>query len=523
MANKWIFRSVAGTLPKAADGVNDAGGRAFTRSPHDALVQYAVTGTFNGTYYVDASEHLDRLLALCANVEPEFIVKTAVYARQRGFMKDMPAALLVYLIAHGEVERVTPVFHDIIDTPRMLRTFVQMVRSGVFGRKSFGSATRRLIRQWLAVRTPEQLFFASVGNAPSLEDIVKMVHPLPVDDAQQSIYRYILGKDVDREALPAVVRDFEAYKAEPADSPPAVPFEMLTGLPLTDGAWKTIAQNASWQQTRMNLNTFKRHNVFADSALVRLLADRLVDTAAARRQRAMPFQLFSAWLNNAGQIPDALTAALEQAAEAAVDNVPAFDGKVIVCVDTSGSMQWPITGQRGTASSRMRCVDVAGLVAASVYRKNPATKVVAFDQTYMDVPETELKHKSMMDVARYLATFGGGGTDCSIPLRTFNAMKVEADLVIYVSDNESWVDSMGAARSGRSTGMLAEWEQFRARIPHARLVCIDLTPNLTVQAPNRADILNVGGFSDTVFSVIDLFVRQANGLSLAEMVEQAVA
>jgi len=38
-----------------------------------------------------------------------------------------------------------------------------------------------------------------------------------------------------------------------------------------------------------------------------------------------------------------------------------------------------------------------------------------------------------------------------------------------------------------------------------RLVCIDLQPYATTQAPDRSDILNVGGFSDVVFEVVAAF------------------
>ncbi|HEV2708233.1 MAG TPA: hypothetical protein VGV59_20120, partial [Pyrinomonadaceae bacterium] len=41
--------------------------------------------------------------------------------------------------------------------------------------------------------------------------------------------------------------------------------------------------------------------------------------------------------------------------------------------------------------------------------------------------------------------------------------------------------------------------------PRARLVCIDVQPNQTVQAQEREDVLNVGGFSDRVFDVVAEF------------------
>ncbi len=54
---------------------------------------------------------------------------------------------------------------------------------------------------------------------------------------------------------------------------------------------------------------------------------------------------------------------------------------------------------------------------------------------------------------------------------------------------------------------MREWETFKTRNPKAKLVCIDIQPYRTVQAAEREDILNVGGFSDAVFDVIAAFAR----------------
>ena len=40
----------------------------------------------------------------------------------------------------------------------------------------------------------------------------------------------------------------------------------------------------------------------------------------------------------------------------------------------------------------------------------------------------------------------------------------------------------------------------------ARLVCIDIQPYGSTQAPERADILNVGGFRDVVFNVVTSYL-----------------
>jgi 60 kDa SS-A/Ro ribonucleoprotein len=121
---------------------------------------------------------------------------------------------------------------------------------------------------------------------------------------------------------------------------------------------------------------------------------------------------------------------------------------------------------------------------------------------------------SVMTNAEKLASIGGGGTNCSAPLKWLNARKEKADLVIFVSDNESWVD---ARRTG-STEMMHQWADFKARNAAAKLVCIDIQPNGTTQAQERGDVLNVGGFSDEVFEVVNAFA--AGGLSSGHWIDR---
>ena len=92
------------------------------------------------------------------------------------------------------------------------------------------------------------------------------------------------------------------------------------------------------------------------------------------------------------------------------------------------------------------------------------------------------------------------GFDHSLTASYFQR-KAKADLVLLVSDNQSWVDQ----GLGRGTALLAEWSEFRHRNPRARLVCLDVQPSDTTQAAEREDILNIGGFSDQVFEMISAF------------------
>src|SRR5688572_18584398 len=119
MASKTLFQSIAGKLLPRADALNEAGGLAYRRSNKQALAQYAAVGCLNGTFYASGEEQLAAVLKLCEAVEPEFIARTALYARTKGSMKDMPALLLAVLSVKGP-GLMAEVFDRVIDSPKML-------------------------------------------------------------------------------------------------------------------------------------------------------------------------------------------------------------------------------------------------------------------------------------------------------------------------------------------------------------------------------------------------------------------
>lgn len=526
MANKNLFKSLIGALAPATDTTNAHGAPAYAFEPRHALAQVAATGCLSDVYYANAETQLQDVLKLVETVPAEFTAKCAVYARERGYMKDMPALLCAALAAKAPVQ-LPGTFARVIDSPRMLRNFVQIVRSGQTGRKSLGSRPKRLVQQWLDARSDEALFRAALGESPSLADVVKLVHPRPKDQTREAFYGWLLGQSYDAAALPETVRAWEAFKAAPATQPvPDVPFQYLSSLPLDTAAWTQIARRCSWQTLRLNLNTFQRHGVFKSAAVVKELAQRLRDPHEVRRARVFPYQLLAAYKHASPDLPAALRAALQDALDAALANVPAITGKVYVFPDVSGSMGSAVTGVRKGATSAVRCVDVAALVAAAVLSRCPEAEVLPFEN---DVVNCRLNPRdSVLTNAEKLAALGGGGTNCSAPLVQLNRRRAAGDLILYVSDNQSWVDTV--VQQGKPTATMVAWQAFKARSPQARMVCIDLQPYTQAQAKPGPDVLHVGGFSDTVFDLLaavaaghagaDYWLRQIEAVDLQAAVPQ---
>lgn len=488
MANKAVFAS--------ATIKNHAGGKAFAKSDEETLVQFAMTGTFNDTFYTKGANQLTQVLERSSRVSDEFIAKLAIYGRQQGLMKDMPALLCAALVARQSAY-VETVFNQVIDNPRMLRNFVQMMRSGVVGRKSLGSKAKRLVQDFIGKLSDYALWEASIGNDPSLVDVMKLAHPKAKDERRNALYAYILGRPVDVAQLPDFIRDYEMFaKGDLKDAPLQAPFLKLTALPLKEDDWKRIALNATWTQTRMNLNTFARHGVFKDREMVTLLAERLANRENVLKAKAFPYQLMAAMLNIESDIPQALKDALEQAMEVALESTPVFEGTTLIAVDVSGSMSDPITGRSGVPS-KISCLQVAALIGSALLHKNRSARLVAFD-TVCHEGEFPAGH-SVMQMAGEFAAFQGGGTDCGSVLRFMNEHNIQVNNLIVISDNESWKD-------GYRSNLSALWAGYKQKNPGARMINLDITPNETSATAQRADTLRVGGFSDEVFQVMSSFL-----------------
>jgi 60 kDa SS-A/Ro ribonucleoprotein len=501
MANKSLFQTYVGKLLTNATAKNHEGRAAFAYGPRHALAQLAVTGTLSRTFYASAQNQLDEVVKLAAQVTPEFLAKTAIYARNKGHMKDMPALLLAALSTRDPV-LLARAFPRVIDNGRMVRNFVQIMRSGAVGRKSLGSRPKLLVEGWLNQATDTQIIWASVGQSPSLADVIRMVHPKPAGPERKALYAYLIGKPYDVAMLPTALTAFELFKRDSSEPVPDVPFQMLTSLELTPQHWAAIAKSAGWQMLRQNLNTFDRQCVFAIEGMPELIAARLRDPAEIRKARVLPYQLMAAYTAAGQDVPQIVRDALQDAMEIAVANVPVIAGNVVVCPDVSGSMASPATGIRKGATTAIRCIDVAALVAAAILRVNTSARVLPFEDKVVHLAINP--RDSIMTNAHLLASVGGGGTNCSAPLARLNDDKAKVDLVVFVSDNQSWMDAKGG---GQTTGVMVEWRKLKTRCPNAKLVCIDIQPYGTTQAPDADDILNVGGFSDAVFETIATFAR----------------
>ncbi len=493
-----------GHTTKVVDTVNAAGGQAYSKADDLALATLAITTTFGQGFYSSANKQLEDLLKAANGVSDEFLAKTIVYADESAKMKDVVAVLMVVLSLRNPA--LFKVVFPKVANPKFVRNFVQVVRSKTCGRKSLGSVPKAEVCKWLSTLNERNFLYATIGNDPSLKDVVSLSH-FKASPEMNGAFEWLYGKEVSDDKLPPVLANYLRFKNDRENNkcglegiPEGIPFQMLTSMKLNINDWKQLGASMTWNQLRQNLNTLQRHGVLGDPAMVKLIAQKMDNREEVLRSKVFPHALMAAF-DATATVPREIRDSIQNCVDYSVANVPNFIGKqVLVAVDFSPSMGHAVTGNRGSATSVVTCNDVGSLFAAAIMKNNPSAHLMRFDNHAHNV---EVNTRDSIATIRKLLVNCGSGTDVSSPVRLANKNKLNADLVIILSDYESWSH---AGQTHRQTALADEWREFKRSNPNAKLVCCDLQAQPVAQAPTNKDVLNVGGFSDSFFKVVEDFV-----------------
>lgn len=537
MANKKLFTSQATrtlSVPQA-DAETHHQTPAYKLDSFHGLCQMAATGTFHDTYYTSGGDQLDQLIKLASECTDEQVAKLAIYARQRGLMKDSPAALLLILSKRNTV-LFHKIFNRVITNGKMMRTFFQLLRSGKLGRKalsySLSRAFRNRIREAMfAMQEKENpwLLHASIGNDPSYRDILRCLHYKPFTNFERAVNGWLGDYELKYWApagygdLPPKLAALDAFRKADNEYQQLALLPQLSGVRwdlLSDSikgkkVWAQVARNMAPFAMRMNLNTMARHGVFEDHEITNHIAARLSDPEEVTRGGSFPYGYFMAYLMADTDIPQTIKSALHKAAELSCGNVPVLPGPVVIGIDTSGSMSSPATGHRGKGqTSKATCVQVASVFGAALWRSNPDSILVPFD-THEHQHNLD-PNDSILSIADRLSKYGGGGTDCSVPLTVATGQFRSRSFIgcIVISDNESWFN---ASRHYSGTSTAIEWKRFcnnQARLgtfKEPKYVGINIQPGDTAQNKDSVGVMNIGGFSDGVFEMVSAFFENDTG------------
>lgn len=419
--------------PVASSGIVEPtheGGEGFARTPEAELFLLAIANMVGeDTFYEAGFERDRRFVELIHDVvesNPEFVagadpdngrVGLAEFLRRTMHMRSASVVMAAEYVAAGGPKGRSLIARTLqrADEPAEIlgywlaehgRRLPAALKRGV------ADAAVRLYDERSALR------YDGRSRSIRMADVIELVHPQPKDERQSELFRYLFDKRhhddaglrdrILRDDHPLdVIRAATQLERLPDDERRDVlrrdpdvlgragfSWERLSGwLPggMDAEAWQAVIPTMGYMALLRNLRNFEDAGV--SKKVMKQVAARIEDPDEVRRSRQFPYRFWSAY-----KFAPSVTwaRALESALSTSVENVPELPGRTLALIDTSGSMQSPVSNR-----SKVQRFEVAALFAAAQAKRAHNADVVIFASGHRPLPV-----KRSHSVLRYIEAVG---------------------------------------------------------------------------------------------------------------------
>ncbi|WP_374222715.1 TROVE domain-containing protein [Streptomyces spinoverrucosus] len=512
------------------------GGAAFVRDARSELFLLAVVNMVGQETFYESADFRDArfrdLVRQLAVEDPEWTAGLLGWLRGSAQMRTasvVGAAEFTHArLAAGLSGHSRPVVDAVLQRPdepgellaywisRYGRNLPKPVKRGV------ADAVRRLYNGRALLK------YDTASKGLRFGDVLNLVHaaPDPAKPWQGGLFEYALDRrhHPDTAVPPTSERTLTAHRALmalPVEDRRAVltapdgverlaaagvTWEALAGWlqgPMDRAAWEAVIPSMGLMAVTRNLRNFDEAGV-GDEVAERIAA-RLADAEEVRRSRQFPYRFLAA--HRAAPTPR-WGHALERALAASTANIPHLPGRTLVLVDTSASMDAPVSDR-----STLRHVDVGALFGVALAARGCEVDLYGFADGVFHHPLTRAGSvlKQTEEFCRRIGEVGHGTETVAALKRTYDGH----DRVVLVSDMQATgpvvkVDydyawgPRGWERRARSVSVSVS-DGVPADVPLFGITTTGYLPAaIDTSVPHRYE---VGGFSDQLFTMVDLLSR----------------
>lgn len=372
--------NTAGVAPVGAVTTQDTytleGAKSFKKGYEMELYQAVVTTLFGeGKFYETGDERgkrLTRLVTRCVEQgQAEFVARLAIYARERMHLRSVPLFLTVTLakairdVDGAEYPKIRATVARVIQRADELREMFAAAEA-IFGdpkdNKKFKRAVPRALLKGIGDafdKFDSYQFKKYSGGKGSIKftDVMRVVHPTPTNVEKSELFKQIMT-----DTLPAI----DTWETK------------ISGEGSTQENWQVIADSpkTGYMAKLRNLRNFSKNNVDLSRTI-----KHLTNPIAVANSKQLPFRFYTAYRELGGETTQRgywgghgygdsdkvtgspeLLAALEDAFDLSVSNLPDLGDDVLIIADQSGSM-WSSISQR----SSVQCCEIAAVLATAVW------------------------------------------------------------------------------------------------------------------------------------------------------------
>ncbi|PYE49946.1 RNA-binding protein Rsr [Deinococcus yavapaiensis] len=500
---------------------NNAGGYVFAVSDETRFLRFLILGTEGGTFY--ASERAQTKL------ETSFVTK---YARENGLRavqlivdvanenrapKADPSLLALAAVAKlGDLEARKAAWNAL---PILARTGTHLLHFLAFAKEfgGWGRLTREGIANvYLGVPIEKLALWAVKYKARdgwTHADALRLAHPKTDDGLRNAVFKFMVDgvlEGASDDALRVIEGHLLALQAA-SDADAAhlmraygLPIEAvpthLRGREVYEAALET--NGVTW--TLRNLGNLSRVGLLKLGAwdVIERVTKRLTNESALRKGRVHPVDVLKALLvYKAGRgvkgggewtaVPRVVDA-LEEAFYLAFGAVQPANKRFLLGIDVSGSMSCgTVAGVPGLTPNV-----AAAAMSMVTYRTERSSVAMGFTSTFADLA---LRPNDSLDVVtKKLQQHNFGATDCALPMLWATRNKVEADVFVVYTDNETW--------AGKVQPIMALREYRQKMGIGARLIVVGMTATrFSIADPTDAGMLDLVGFDTSAPRIMTEF------------------
>jgi len=511
---------------------NSAGGFVFQLDPWKQLDRFLILGCAGGSYYAGEREMTVEnagVVTACAQLDPARTVSRIVAVSDGGLApKNDPAVFALALCT--TVSGAAPAAYAAVPRVCRIGTHLFQFAAACNAVRGWGRGLRRAVANWYTSRTDGDLAYQAVKyqqrNGWSHRDLLRLAHPkknTPVlrwmtgaDVAARDVLRRTsaggVGRGYDATGeLPALIRAFDSLKGctDPKIAAAVIrtynlPRECVPTELLKDaGVWDALLERMPLHAMVRNLGNMTKVGLLAPlSDAARRVQAALGDGEKIAKARLHPLSILTALrtysaghgLKGGGTwVPvQSVVDALDGAYYAAFDAVVPTGKRWLFGLDVSGSMGTPCAG------TPLTCAEGAAALAMTAVRTEPYTFTGGFCNVF--TPLQFGARSRLNEVLAETRKHNFGTTDCSQPMEYALTRKIQVDVFVVITDNETYagarhpVQALQAYRN--ATGIAA------------KLIVIGMTATgFTIADPSDEGMLDVCGFSTDVPAVMSEFVR----------------
>jgi hypothetical protein len=440
-------------------------------SPKLEFASALLTTFTTDTFYTSAGDQVTRIAELTRKLEdPLFAAKAAVYTRKQNGLRSVSHIVAGELAQRVDVKGapwLRKFYRHVVQRPDdITETLAYLKSAGNPELRKLSNAMKRGFGEALSTFDAYQLAkYLRSDRDPNLIDAVNLLHPKSTEALQALMTGALKPADTWETKLSQAGQ--VAVKEGLSDQKKAE---------LKGQAWSELIT----QRKLGYLAALRNLRNIAEQApdVLPLALEFLTDPRQIEKSMVLPFQFVTATEALRGSKADtsAVKKALDKAMELSLKNVPIFEGKTLIAVDVSGSMNG-------------RPVRIAALFAAVLFKSQADADVMLFD--------TSVQHLSLHpnDSLTTLAQTierkaSGGGTDFHLIFQ--HARKVY-DRIVILSDMQAWVGHHTPA---------ADFAAYKRKFAcDPKIFSFDLNGHGTLQFPEHR-VFALAGFTDAVLSTM---------------------